>query len=163
MLGGMIATASPRAPCCYALPVPTPGAPILVTGFEPFDERGYNTSSMVLELLPRAFAGRPVEVRTLPVAWGTAGTELEAALDELRPGLVICLGLVQAGAPSERGLRLAQPPVARGQASVGLIVVAVVALLLRVVDLAVAAGFEGTAAKSGRLQLVAAEVGGARR
>ncbi len=66
---------------------------ILVTGFEPFDERGYNSSAEVLALLPEEVGRHKVVTRTLPVDWQATGPQLNELLAELRPYAAVGLGM----------------------------------------------------------------------
>ena len=73
--------------------------PILVTGFEPFGGDAVNPSWEAARALEGwRCQGRPVQARLLPVVYGQAWTVLEAAMAELEPALVLCLGLA-AGIP----------------------------------------------------------------
>ena len=42
---------------------------LLITGFNPFDERGYNTSAAILEELPPAVGDFHLHKAVLPVEW----------------------------------------------------------------------------------------------
>jgi len=66
---------------------------LLVTGFEPFDERGYNTSSDVLPLLPDTVGETRLVTGVLPVDWRSTGPALTALLDRHRPDVAIALGM----------------------------------------------------------------------
>ena len=66
---------------------------VLVTGYEPFDERGYNTSSDVLERLPRRFSGMKLFTATLPVVWRRAGGAIADLVARHRPEVAIALGM----------------------------------------------------------------------
>lgn len=69
-------------------------APVLITGFEPFGGDDLNPSQAVVRLLDgRRIAGHPVVGQVLPCAFGTALPALFAAMDALRPVLVLALGL----------------------------------------------------------------------
>lgn len=76
--------------------------PTLVTGFEPFAGLDRNPSAEVARRLDgRTVGGSRVIARMLPVSLATYRARLAAAIDEVRPGLVIALGLAQ-GAASVR-------------------------------------------------------------
>jgi pyroglutamyl-peptidase len=71
-----------------------PLRPILLTGFEPFGGDTTNPSWQVAQALRgERIEGAPVEAVCLPTAFGAAGDALRAALDRVRPQLVLCLGL----------------------------------------------------------------------
>ncbi|HXY98638.1 MAG TPA: pyroglutamyl-peptidase I [Stellaceae bacterium] len=75
----------------------------LVTGFEPYGGRSLNPSAKLAQALDGArIAGLAVAGRYLPVALAGLAGRIEAALDELRPALVIALGL----RPGEPMIRL---------------------------------------------------------
>jgi pyroglutamyl-peptidase len=70
--------------------------PILVTGFEPFAGLDRNPSAEVaLRLDGRTIGGGAIVARLLPVSLAGYRGALAAALDEVRPGLAIALGLAQ--------------------------------------------------------------------
>ena len=76
---------------------PPAKAPILVTGFEPFGGERLNPSREVARQLDgRRVAGHGVVGRCLPCAFGQALPALNALLDEVRPAVVIALGLAGA-------------------------------------------------------------------
>lgn len=68
---------------------------ILVTGFDPFGGESRNPSWEAACALPSCIAGLEVHRRQLPTVFGAAGAQLLAAVHELQPSLVLCLG--QAG------------------------------------------------------------------
>lgn len=68
---------------------------ILVTGFDPFGGESRNPSWEAACALPTYIAGLEVHRRLLPTVFGAAGELLLAAVRELQPSLVLCLG--QAG------------------------------------------------------------------
>jgi pyroglutamyl-peptidase len=71
-------------------------APVLVTGFEPFDSESVNPSADVAEALGgRHIGGVPVTSVVLPCVFGRSIENLRRALDSHRPQLVLALG--QAG------------------------------------------------------------------
>lgn len=73
---------------------------VLLTGFEPFDGEGINPSWEVAHALDGwVCAGATVHARRIACVFGTALRELDAAIDEVQPQLVICIG--QAGGRSE--------------------------------------------------------------
>jgi pyroglutamyl-peptidase len=70
--------------------------PTLVTGFEPFAGLDRNPSAEVASQLDgRVVGGAPVVARVLPVSLDRYRAALAAAIEEVRPGLVIGLGLAQ--------------------------------------------------------------------
>ena len=73
---------------------------ILLTGFEPFDQDAINPSWEAVRALDGwRFEGATVHARRISCVFGAALRELDAAIDELRPQLVIAVG--QAGGRSE--------------------------------------------------------------
>lgn len=67
---------------------------ILLTGFEPFDGQSSNPSwDAVLSLHGKRICGHRVVARRLPVTFGASLKVLRAAIRELSPTLVICVGL----------------------------------------------------------------------
>jgi pyroglutamyl-peptidase len=67
--------------------------PILVTGFEPFGGERVNPSADVARALHgRVLEGAPVIGIVLPCVFGSSIDALRAALDSLRPQLVLALG-----------------------------------------------------------------------
>lgn len=73
---------------------------ILLTGFEPFDKDAINPSWEAVRALDDwRCEGATVHARRISCVFGTALRELDAAIDELRPQLVIAVG--QAGGRSE--------------------------------------------------------------
>lgn len=70
--------------------------PVLLTGFAPFGGEAANPSWQAVSLLDgERIAGHRIATRCLPVAFGESLRALDAAIDELRPALVLCIG--QAG------------------------------------------------------------------
>ena len=68
--------------------------PILLTGFDPFDNATVNPSGCVARALARQrIAGHQVVAAQLPTAFGQALPNLHALLQAHRPALVLCLGL----------------------------------------------------------------------
>lgn len=68
--------------------------PILLTGFDPFDNATVNPSGCVARALARQrIAGHQVVAAQLPTAFGQALEHLHALLQAHRPALVLCLGL----------------------------------------------------------------------
>ena len=81
----------------------TPRRPLLLTGFEPFGGEAINPSWQVAQALHgRRIGGAPVVALQLPCAFGAALQQLNAALAEHRPRLVLALG--QAGGRSDLSL-----------------------------------------------------------
>lgn len=75
----------------------------LVTGFEPYGGRGLNPSGELAAALDGARIGDLAVVgRTLPVVFAGLAARIEACLAEVRPALVIALGLW----PGEPAIRL---------------------------------------------------------
>ena len=75
----------------------------LLTGFEPFAGERVNPSwDAVRALAGERIAGHVVVTRQLPVEFGRSLAELRAALDEVEPALVICVG--QAGGRAQLSL-----------------------------------------------------------
>ncbi|SCK39515.1 pyroglutamyl-peptidase [Variovorax sp. HW608] len=73
---------------------------ILLTGFEPFDKDAINPSWEAVRALDGwRIEGATVHARRISCVFGAALRELDAAVDELRPQLVIAVG--QAGGRSE--------------------------------------------------------------
>lgn len=76
---------------------------VLVTGFEPFDKERVNSSWEAARALDGwhcgAGAKTVVRARRIACVFGAALRELDAAIDELRPALVLCLG--EAGGRAE--------------------------------------------------------------
>ena len=66
---------------------------VLLTGFEPFGGEQVNPSWQAVSALHgMRIAGHRVVARELPVAFGASLKTLRAALREVRPSLVICVG-----------------------------------------------------------------------
>ncbi|RYF34238.1 MAG: pyroglutamyl-peptidase I [Comamonadaceae bacterium] len=73
---------------------------VLLTGFDPFDGEALNPSwESVRALDGWVCEGATVHVRQMPCVFGVAIDALGAAIDELEPQLVICVG--QAGGRAE--------------------------------------------------------------
>lgn len=67
---------------------------ILITGFEPFGGDRLNPSREVARQLDgRRVAGHAIVGRCLPCAFGGALPALQSLIDDVRPGIVIALGL----------------------------------------------------------------------
>lgn len=82
-------------------------ATVLLTGFAPFGGESSNPSWEAVVEVARAWTGEArLHVRELPVAFGRAAVELRAALDEVRPDVVLCVGQA-AGDPDIRLERVA--------------------------------------------------------
>jgi pyroglutamyl-peptidase len=80
-------------------------AAVLVTGFEPFGGDAINPSAMLAQAIDGALIdSHRVASRVLPCVFGDAVRELNRAIDELRPSLVLCTGLAagRAGLSFER-------------------------------------------------------------
>ena len=65
---------------------------ILVTGFDPFGGECTNPSWEAVSRLPDTIAGAAVHKRQLPTVFGVAGETLKAAIAELQPDVVLCVG-----------------------------------------------------------------------
>ena len=66
---------------------------LLLTGFEPFGESPVNPSEQVVRMLAgREIEGVELHTTILPVDQERGPAALLAALDEVRPGAVLCLG-----------------------------------------------------------------------
>jgi pyroglutamyl-peptidase len=73
---------------------------VLLTGFDPFDREALNPSWEAVQALDGWQCGQAtVHARRMPCAFGAAIETLAAAMDELRPRLVLCIG--QAGGRAE--------------------------------------------------------------
>jgi pyroglutamyl-peptidase len=68
---------------------------VLVTGFEPFGGEKTNPSWDLCALLPRTIEGLRVETCRVPCEFGHAVEVAVAAIERVRPSLVVCVG--QAG------------------------------------------------------------------
>lgn len=68
---------------------------LLITAFEPFGGEAANASLGILRALPDALGAVRLRKRVLPVVFGAAGEAVCAAMDEIAPDAVVCLG--QAG------------------------------------------------------------------
>jgi pyroglutamyl-peptidase len=80
---------------------------VILTGFQPFGEHLVNPSQQVAEQLDGHKIGRlEIKSYTLPVVYGEDIRILFPAVLDLRPKLVLCLGL-EAGSPCLRVERLA--------------------------------------------------------
>jgi pyroglutamyl-peptidase len=75
-------------------PEPAPTRTLLVTGFGPFG--GYETNpawESVKDLDGTTVGGLRVRTARIDVVYAKAGDQLQAALDRVRPDLVLCLGV----------------------------------------------------------------------
>lgn len=73
---------------------------VLLTGFEPFDQDAINPSWEAVQALDGwRCAGAVVHARRISCVFGASLRELDAAIDEVQPHLVLCVG--QAGGRSE--------------------------------------------------------------
>lgn len=67
---------------------------VLITGFEPFGGDKVNPSELVVKSFEgRLIAGRAIAVCVLPVETRTLRAQLEQAINQVRPDVVICTGL----------------------------------------------------------------------
>lgn len=71
---------------------------ILITGFDPFGGETVNPAYEAIRLLPDTIAGAIIIKEEIPTEFIRAGKELESAIIEHRPDVVICVG--QAGGRS---------------------------------------------------------------
>lgn len=71
----------------------------LVTGFDPFGGDAVNPSSLAVGKLRKRVAGIAVHTADLPTSYGRSAGMLRAAIDKVRPDIVLCVG--QAGGRSE--------------------------------------------------------------
>ncbi len=74
----------------------------LVTGFEPFGGDDVNPSAQAVGLLPARIGRLSVETAVLPTSYARSAGVLRAAIDRVRPDLVLCVG--QAGGRTELSL-----------------------------------------------------------
>lgn len=68
---------------------------ILITGFDPFGGESVNPAFEAVKLLPDTIAGVQILKLEVPTQFLRAGEVLEAAMNEHRPDVVLCIG--QAG------------------------------------------------------------------
>ena len=66
---------------------------LLITGFNPFDERGYNTSAAILEELPPAVGDFHLHKAVLPVEWNEGRTQLLHLCQGIRPNAILAMGM----------------------------------------------------------------------
>ena len=66
---------------------------LLITGFNPFDERGYNTSSEVLDFLPEAIGGFVLVKKIIPVEWQEGQAVLWAHFEQEKPDAIFSMGM----------------------------------------------------------------------
>jgi pyroglutamyl-peptidase len=67
---------------------------LLLTGFEPFGDDRVNPSGDIAKFLDGTeINGYQVVSRVLPVEWGTVKDRVEAFMDQVRPDVVLSLGL----------------------------------------------------------------------
>ena len=71
----------------------------LVTGFDPFGGDEVNPSSLAVGKLKKRIAGIAVHTAKLPTSYAKSAGMLRAAIDKIRPDIVLCVG--QAGGRSE--------------------------------------------------------------
>ncbi len=65
----------------------------LVTGFEPFGGDGVNPSSLALPRLKKRIEGVAVHTAELPCSFAHSTAALRAAIDEMKPDIVLSVGL----------------------------------------------------------------------
>ncbi|MCU6433105.1 pyroglutamyl-peptidase I [Undibacterium sp. Jales W-56] len=81
-----------------ALPIP-----VLVTGFDPFEDQAINPSWEVAKALDGwQYGDATVVARQLPCVFHEAINSLQQAMDDIKPSLIICLG--QAGGRTDISL-----------------------------------------------------------
>lgn len=80
------------AACAWCGDGPVAAPTVLLTAFQPFAERAANGSRTVAEHLRTGMSEVRIEVLVLPVAWGEPERQLPAAVQRLRPRLLIGLG-----------------------------------------------------------------------
>ena len=66
---------------------------LLVTGFNPFDERGYNTSSEIFEFLPDQIHDYKLVKKIIPVEWEQGRAELLAQCEQTKPDAIFSMGM----------------------------------------------------------------------
>ena len=71
----------------------------LVTGFEPFGGDKINPSSLATHRLKKRMGGVAVHTAVLPCSYGHSTAVLREAIEDVRPDIVLCVGL--AGGRSE--------------------------------------------------------------
>lgn len=71
----------------------------LVTGFDPFGGDKVNPSSLAVGRLRRKIGDVDVATATLPTSYATSARVLRAAIEDVRPEIVLCVG--QAGGRTE--------------------------------------------------------------
>ena len=71
----------------------------LVTGFDPFGGDEVNPSSLAVGRLKKRIGGIAVHTAKLPTSYAKSADVLRAAIDKVRPDIVLCVG--QAGGRSE--------------------------------------------------------------
>ena len=65
----------------------------LVTGFEPFAGDSVNPSSLAVARLKKRIGGLQIHTAELPCSYAHSARLLRAAIDDTKPGLVLCVGL----------------------------------------------------------------------
>ena len=66
---------------------------LLVTGFDPFDERGYNTSSEIFSHLPEEMAGYQLIKKMVPVEWERGRAKLLEYCEQEKPNAILSMGM----------------------------------------------------------------------
>jgi pyroglutamyl-peptidase len=74
----------------------------LVTGFDPFGGDRINPSSLAVGRLQKRIGGISVHTAELPTSYARSAAVLRAAVDQVRPDMVLCVG--QAGGRTELSL-----------------------------------------------------------
>ncbi len=74
----------------------------LVTGFDPFGGDRVNPSSLAVGRLQKRIGGITVHTAELPTSYARSAAVLRAAVDQVRPDMVLCVG--QAGGRTELSL-----------------------------------------------------------
>ena len=66
---------------------------LLLTGFNPFDERGYNTTSEVLQILPQVIHDFSLIKTVIPVEWVAGENHLLNWCERIKPDAVLSMGM----------------------------------------------------------------------
>jgi len=74
----------------------------LVTGFDPFGGDTVNPSSLAVGRVRQRIGGLTIHTAELPTSYANSAAVLRAALDEMKPDIVLCVG--QAGGRTELSL-----------------------------------------------------------
>ncbi|MBL90302.1 MAG: hypothetical protein CMH56_00625 [Myxococcales bacterium] len=66
---------------------------LLITGFNPFDERGYNTTSEVLRILPDSIKDFTLVKTVIPVEWTAGEKHLQQWCERIKPDAILSMGM----------------------------------------------------------------------